>query len=251
MDFEKKTLENLSEENDNMRPSGDIPEYPPPKVRAGAVKRPTVMSSQESDLQRAVREELSHCIEERNEYRKQLLDTREELIQSRAVSQTLQSYFRDTTGRQPDVQKFVLDSIMRLKEMEQMRAALLEKERTHREFEKEIQIQFKTQLSEKEAEIRANLQREVDTIVGQEKQRRVDVQYELEAWQKHAEALREAMRNMRTHHNNLVLRYEALRTRRTLRDVTNAPADDEDENTGIVWMEMDAQLIGEADDEKE
>jgi hypothetical protein len=251
--LKKKPPENLFEENDNMRPSGDIPEYPPPKARAGAVKRPTVMSSsQESDLQRAVREELSHCIEERNEYRKQLLDTREELIQSRAVAQTLQSYFRDATGRQPDMQKFVLDSIMRLKEMEQMRAALLEKERTHREFEKEIQIQFKTQLSEKEKEIRANLQRQVDTIVGQEKQRRVDVQYELEAWQKHAEALRKAMRNMRTHHNNLVLRYEALRTRRTLRDVTNAPADDEDENTGIVWMEIDAQLIGEADeDEKE
>ena len=231
------------------RRSGVIPEYPPPKPRGSAVKRPP---SQESDLQRAIREELSHCIEERNEYRKQLSNAREELIQTRAVAQTLQSYFRVATGTQPDVQKFVLDSIRRLqesvhydKEMQQMQTALREEERKVRYMKDD----FERQLAEKEKQIRGDLQQEVDAMVARANRRLLDAQYELESWQQHAEALRESMRNMRTHHNNLVLQYEALRTRRTLRDITNDPDDSLDENS-VVWMDMDAQLIA-AEDEKE
>lgn len=236
-----------------MNPSGGIPMYLPPKPRGSAVKRPPSSSSsgQESELERAIREELSNCIHERDEYRKELSNVREELVQTRAVAQTLQSYFRSATGDQPDLQKIVFNYIQNLQEMERMRTALREEERKNREFIRVTQVQFKTQLLEKEAEIRANLQRQVDDIVAQEKQKRRDVQYELESWQKHAEALRARMLDMRTHYNNLVLQYEALRTRRTLRDITNAPDDDnQDENTGVVWMDLDALMIGAEEEEE-
>lgn len=231
-----------------MRPSGgDVPEFPPPKPRGGsAVIRPSAVVAQES-------RELAQCQDDLAKYRKQLYDTREELMQSRAVEETLRTYFKYATPTQPDVQKFVADSIERLHETERLRTALREEQRARIEFEKEIQIEFKRELAEKEAKIREALQGQLDTMVARASRKVLDLEYELDSWKNHAEALRTAMRNMRRHHNNLVLQYEALRTRRTFRDITNNPDDDpaDVENTGIVWMETDAQIIGEEQDEKE
>jgi chromosome segregation ATPase len=239
-----------------MKPSGDIPEFPPPKPRGGggsAVKRPPPFA-QESAVQRDLRKQLAECEEDLAKYRKQLHDTTEELMQSRAVEETLKTYFQYTTRTKPDVQRFIADSIARLHETEQMRTALREEKRAREQFEKNIQIEFKRELAEKEAKIRAQLQGELDTFIARGNRKVLDLEYELDSWKNHAEALRTAMRNMRRHHNNLVLQYEALRTRRTLRDITNDPDDDlaDVENTGIVWMETDAQFIGEEqEDEKE
>lgn len=196
--------------------------------------------------------ELKRCDEQRLAYDKQAADLREEVISLRAVVRSLQSFFRPSET-QPDVQRFVVDYIEKLqqaqrhdREMEQLRTDMRAQEREHAAFKTRIQAQFKEQIMNAQERLKEDFQRQLDGFIAQEAQVRAEANQEIADWKMYAEALRNSLRAAHREHNNLVLQYEALRTRRTLRDITNAPDDSQDENS-VVWMEMDAQLIeGEA-----